>query len=159
METTPAGIVKHRSAGRIRFKVAEKKRDHSYFDNARSVLSTIDGVDGVFTNPETSSILVLHHMDSALVIGNAEARGIFTLKKADKPANPVHGTVTEAFNTINQRIKSFTDGGFDIPGAAFLALVGVGVYQISRGNFTAPAWYTAFWYAMNIFLKSKDSAE
>ena len=43
----------------------------------------------------------------------------------------------------------------DLGTASFGALLIMGIYQISRGNFMAPAWYTAFWYALNIFLKSK----
>lgn len=42
----------------------------------------------------------------------------------------------------------------DLPGMAFLTLLGVGIYQLVRGNFAAPPWYTAFWYAMGIFTKS-----
>jgi hypothetical protein len=29
--------------------------------------------------------------------------------------------------------------------------MGAGIYQIARGNFAAPAWYTAFWYALGLF--------
>jgi len=37
---------------------------------------------------------------------------------------------------------------------AILSLLGLGLYQILRGNFRAPPWYTAFWYALGIFTKS-----
>jgi hypothetical protein len=64
--------------------------------------------------------------------------------------------VKEQFAGLDKRIKDLTGGSHNIGALAFLALAGVGVYQIARGNFTAPAWYTAFWYAMNIFFKSDE---
>ena len=60
--------------------------------------------------------------------------------------------------STNDKIKKLTGGDMDIAGIAFVTLLGLGIYQISRGNFIAPAWYTAFWYAMNIFLNSKNKA-
>jgi hypothetical protein len=35
-----------------------------------------------------------------------------------------------------------------------MGLLGTGIYQIVRGNFGAPPWYTAFWYAFGVFTKS-----
>ena len=44
----------------------------------------------------------------------------------------------------------------------FGVLLALGIYQISRGNFMAPAWYTAFWYAFGVLTKTlidRDRAE
>ncbi len=49
-----------------------------------------------------------------------------------------------------------TGGGLYLPGATFVALVGAGVYKIAQGKFAAPAWYMAFWYALNIFLRARE---
>ena len=38
-------------------------------------------------------------------------------------------------------------------------VLGMGGYEISRGRFATPAWYTAFWYALNIFLKGLQDQE
>jgi hypothetical protein len=48
-------------------------------------------------------------------------------------------------------------GWVNLGAMAFLILLGAAIYQIARGNLTAIPWYTAFWYALNIFLKSKPS--
>lgn len=55
---------------------------------------------------------------------------------------------------MSGRVEKATGGTMGISEVAFLALFGAGVMQIGRGNFTAIPWYTAFWYALNIFLKS-----
>jgi hypothetical protein len=48
----------------------------------------------------------------------------------------------------------FTGGWLDLPGMAFLLLLGIGIYQIRRGNIGLPPWYTAFWYAFGVYTKS-----
>ena len=58
------------------------------------------------------------------------------------------------FASLSRRIRDFTGSAADLSGLAVLALLTVGVYQIARGNFGAPAWYTAFWYALGIFNRS-----
>ena len=73
----------------------------------------------------------------------------------DKP-NTIYQRFTGTFHQVNTQIQGFTKGELDVPTLSFIALLAVGIYQISRKNFTAPAWYTAFWYALNIFLKSKE---
>ena len=63
------------------------------------------------------------------------------------------------FGSVSRRIRAFTGNAADLSGLAVLALLTVGVYQIARGNFGAPAWYTAFWYALGIFNKSDGGKE
>jgi hypothetical protein len=65
--------------------------------------------------------------------------------------------VKNVFGEIENKIEKVTGGSLDISEMAFLALLGAGIFQIGKGNLTAIPWYTAFWYALNIFLKSDTS--
>ena len=82
-------------------------------------------------------------------------QGLFAIKEDKKiRVTSFHDSVSGQFAALNDRVREVTGEGFDLPGLALLALVVSGVYQIARGNFTAPAWYTAFWYALGLFGKS-----
>jgi hypothetical protein len=41
----------------------------------------------------------------------------------------------------------------DVEVIVFLLLVGFGIYDLLRGDLRRPAWYTAFWYASEVFNK------
>jgi hypothetical protein len=42
----------------------------------------------------------------------------------------------------------------DLPGMVFLSALLIGLYELARGNFRPPPWYTAFWYAFGVYSKS-----
>ena len=153
----PEAHVTHRMSHRLRIKVPTKRRDFKYFDTLTQHLSSVSGVEVVEANPLTATMLITHDLDADALLLTAQEKGFFTLQHTSPPEINIHKAVSTQFFDIDKQLKSFTKGSLNIGGAAFLALVGVGVYQISRGNFAAPAWYTAFWYAMNIFLKSKET--
>lgn len=157
---TPEATVVHKMPGRVRIRVPARRGDVAYFGSVKDALSTLAGVEGVEVAPYTGSILVRGLAPVKDVIDAARSRGFFSVKedKAIK-VTAFHDVVANRFETLNDRIKTATGATFDLPGLAFAALMGAGIYQIARGNFTAPAWYTAFWYALGIFGKSsaKDS--
>jgi hypothetical protein len=150
----PDAFLSHRISGRARLKIPSKKRDFLYFKSLREQLSGCGSVKTMEVNPVSGSILIVHTSDIEKIAEYARDRNIFNLKDNIPYPTNMHSTVSKAFKDINGKIKGITGGDMDIAGAAFLALLGLGIYQISRGNFAAPAWYTAFWYALNIFLKS-----
>jgi hypothetical protein len=67
----------------------------------------------------------------------------------------VHQGITSAYRNLDELVKSLSNGSTNAGGLDFLGLIAFGAIQIGKGNFAAPAWYTVFWYAMNIFLKSQ----
>lgn len=105
-------------------------------------------------NALTSSVLLVYGGDLKSVAAFAEEKSLFRLKMLrPAPASMSHN-VARAFSDFDKRIKRLTSNELDVSGIAFVTLLGMGIYEIGRGNFAAPAWYTAFWYALNIFLKS-----
>jgi hypothetical protein len=150
----PDAFLSHKISGRARLKIPSKKGDFHYFKSLKEQLSGCSGIETVEVNPVSGSILIVHASDIEKIAEYARNKNIFNLKNnRPEPAN-LHRTVSKAFKDINGKIKGITGGDMDIAGAAFLTLLGLGIYQISRGNFIAPAWYTAFWYALSIFLMS-----
>lgn len=135
-------------------KIPSKKGNASYFIALKDELSKCSYIEKIEANPLTGSVLFIHRGDFKAVAENAESKNIFRFKEFDYNSTDLHRTIWATFNGINNQIKKATGGGLDIGAVAFLSLLGAGIYQISRGNFAAPAWYTAFWYALNIFLKS-----
>jgi hypothetical protein len=85
-------------------------------------------------------------------------KGFFHLTYSPPRQVTIQQSVTRSFKSIDTKVKDYTQGTTDIGGLAFLALAGAGIYQISKGNFAAPAWYTAFWYALNVFLKTNKES-
>jgi hypothetical protein len=150
-------ILSHTSKGRLRLKVPSMKRNPAFFDQLQRKLKEIPGLTKVQVNPLSGSILILHTELPDEISAWMKSRN--TLPSKGNPLlhpNNIHKKISVTFEEVNGRIRGFTKGELDVPTLSFVALLTVGIYQISRGNFTAPAWYTAFWYALNIFLKSKE---
>ncbi len=151
----PSAHISHATKGRVRFKIPSKRGNARFLTNIRDVLAKNAQVAGVEINPVTGSVLVTYKADIDSIIKLAESNKLFKLAKR-RPR--ISNNLVESFRSLDNTLKSATDGELDLPTASFLTLAGVGIYEIARGNFTAPAWYTAFWYALNIFLKARPDA-
>jgi hypothetical protein len=55
-----------------------------------------------------------------------------------------------ACRILTGRSRDLPGGELDLLSLAFAGLLAMGIYQLSIGNITAPAWYVAFWYGMII---------
>ena len=147
--------------GRLRLKVPLKKGDAEYLKRIVEELSSLSGIEQVTMNPHTSGVLLLHTLEKNKIMEHLHASGLFHLVPFKVSEAGVHGGVRNLFGEMGNKVEKVTAGALDISEIAFLGLVGAGIYQIGRGNLTAIPWYTAFWYALNIFLKSdamKNSA-
>ncbi|MFH1020774.1 MAG: hypothetical protein V1782_09250 [Pseudomonadota bacterium] len=147
--------------GRTRLRISARKGDGRYFTAVREGLLTCGSVREVTVNSATGSVLILHEGEFAVVARHGHETALFSTS-AEKEANispPSYiPAVIGTYRAVDDRVRRLTGGEIDLAGASFLALAGTGVYQIMRGRFGAPAWYTAFWYALNIFLKSRSRA-
>ena len=155
----PGAYVSHSTTGRIRIKVPSRKGDRAYSTLLRERFSALDGVVSVEANHLTGSILIMHKSDTETIGRYALTNNLFVLKELNSSPAGLQRRVTKAFKGIDAQIKTASGGEIDIAGMAFLVLLGFGIYQISLGNVAALPWYGAFWYALNIFLKSGQGAE
>jgi hypothetical protein len=155
----PLAFVSHKTRSRIRLKVPSKKKDHAFFTSLAEKMSSVEGVSAVEAYPLTGSILLLHSSDPDRVIETASAAGGIRFGRHAGTRTNLHRRVTETFEGIDVALRDATANELDVGGLAFLTLLGTGIYQIWRGNFTAIPWYAAGWYALNIFLKSNSDEQ
>lgn len=147
------GIVCHQSPGRLRIKVLAAKGDAEYFADMKKTLAGNPQISSVEVNPITASILILHNTTNDEILTCAAQQDLIKITVPDKKADNVSNKVSELFKSVNSGTAAATGGGLDLARVYFLALVGFGVYQLSRGNFAIPPWYTAFWHAHGMFTK------
>ncbi len=154
----PEAHISHTIPGRLRIKIPSKKGDIYFFGDMYKQLSLFEGIQRVEVNSLTGSILILHSADVAHIAEFARHNGLFLMKEGKRYGGKqtyISRRISEAFQDINHKVLVSTKGFANVPDLLVLTLIGLSIFQISRGNFMAPAWYTALWYAMNIFLKSQ----
>ncbi len=154
MPTIPSAIVSHMVKGRLRIKVPCRRYDKTFFDGLTSLFSRQFPDVKVETNPLTGSTLFTGEVSAKKLVKFAIKRKIFKIENVVQTNRTLIGTVRESFKAMDRGLLRFTGGELDTASIIFLTLIGNGIYQIARGNFTAPAWYTAFWYALGVFSKS-----
>ncbi|MCL4477013.1 MAG: hypothetical protein M1508_12435 [Nitrospirae bacterium] len=155
----PLAHISHQTRGRLRIKIPSKRGDGEYLNSLKERFSGLEGIKCLEVNPLTGSALIIHNVNGGRIAEYARANNLFTLKGLDSYPAGLQRRLSGTFNDLNVHLKGLTGGEVDIGGIAFLALLGAGIYQIGKGNITALPWYAAFWYALNIFLKSSKGKE
>jgi hypothetical protein len=152
----PDAHISHLTSQRMRIKIPSKKGDTSYFSYLKGQFSKYQGIERLEVNAMTGSVLFVHNLNEKEIARYARNNNIFILKRTNNSSSKINVNITESFKDIDKKVRGITGGEMDMGTLAFLALLGTGIYQIGRGNFMAIPWYTAFWYALNIFLKSQS---
>jgi hypothetical protein len=154
---TPEAYVSHQVLHRFRVRIPLKKGDSSYFSEIKGHLSECEGVENVSVNSSTGSILVLYRGEKDKISDYARENNLFDIKSFSTPKKTLFDYVSDTFRTYNENMKQMTNGQIDIPSMVFLSLLFSGIIQIARGNFSMPAWYTAFYYALGVLSHAGDS--
>ncbi|MFP3913188.1 MAG: HMA2 domain-containing protein [Desulfobacteraceae bacterium] len=151
----PEAHICHQLSTRVRIRVPSKRGDTDFFDAAAQRLVRIKGSERVQANPATGSILITGKaIDAEKITGVAHEEGLFDMVSAQAETVPLAQRLVEPFRDTSAALSRFTKGELDLPGLVFLVLLGTGLYQLARGNFRTPPWYTAFWYALGVLTKS-----
>jgi hypothetical protein len=151
----PEAHIGHRAPERLRIKIPSKKGKPSYFSGLSDVFSRDKRFVKLEVNDLTGSVLFLgKDIDIDAIAEYGEANQLFKLDRVHPYPVPVSRKVVSPVGKLSNYFHTLTGGEVDLQGMAFLTLMGVGLYQIIRGNFRAPPWYTAFWYALGMFTKS-----
>lgn len=150
----------HQVRGRLRIKIPSKKGDSVFFENLKESFGNSGITSNVVINPLTASIVVFSDDNLEKISEFAREKNLFDLKTVDMEKRKViNYTVKQAYKSIDTKFKNFFNNEIDLGNAVFLTLIGLTLYQIARGNFGAPAWYTSLWYALNIFLKNSKEGD
>lgn len=148
----PEARIVHRMADRVRFRIPDRKGDTDYFAGAARCLADAFQPERLEANPGTGSLLIVDpELDIDAVVSFAQSEDLFRLEAL--PA-PLARSATSPIRGLSDVLKESTLGHLDLPTLAFFALIGVGTFQLLRNGLRSPPWYTAFWYAMGIYLKT-----
>jgi len=151
----PDAHVSHTIPRRLRIKIPSKKGQTSYFDAVSNRLLDCPGVEDVKVNPATSSVVVTYGCETTALAAYGRRHGLFSLRQPKPRPKTLFQSVAGAFRSYNTSLKEMTNGEIDIPSLVFVTLVISGAWQLARGNFVMPAWYTAFYYALGVFSSAK----
>jgi hypothetical protein len=160
----PDAVLVHRSPGRVRIRIPSRRGDAAYFTYLRERIKGLPLVHDVSVNIDTASVLVLHApdvgaIDPKAVQDFAAASGLFRLDletaAREARAGAVADQISGLFQTTDARVRTWSQGGLDLPTLTALGLAASGLVQLSRGNIAAPAWHVSLWYALNIFLQGR----
>jgi len=159
----PEAHIAHASKGRVRIKLPSRKGDYAFFSDLKAKLPDLmetPGIQRIEMNPATGSILVIHQLDFkasdySLVSQFLEQKGLFKLGEDPAPGFPVSQNIGKTFQEINRQITDFTSGEIDLQSLALIGLLGLGLFQINRGQFMIPA-ISAFWYAATLLKEQPE---
>ena len=153
----PEANIVHRAPKRLRLKVTSKRDHEDYLRALPEKFTEFSGIDEIEINPLTGSVLFKHAGNGEEIIDFIKKHGIFEFKVRSVRPPSVHQGIASIYQQLDSLVHSFSNSSTNAGGLAFIALFAYGVLQISRGNTAGPAWYTAFWYALNVLLKSQPS--
>jgi hypothetical protein len=143
----PRGEVCHRIGGRVRVRIAERRRDSAYFEQMSEALEGSDGVTRCQANPMTATVLIEHAAPLEQVLAFAQAQGLFRVDPQQLGPLPGRVRATQGLERIDAELQQWTKGEADLRTLALAGLIGLGVVQLIRGNVLAPA-VSLFWYAL-----------
>jgi hypothetical protein len=149
----PKALIVHSSPGRLRIRIPQCRGHLAYFAGVRKAALKAP-FEIIRANAATGSILFTGPQATA---EGADAFGRDNELYAITPAAPVPSLTKRIVDPLvccNRGIEKLSSGQLDLPGALFILLVFVAIYEIARGRFRIPPWYTAFWYAFGLFTKA-----
>jgi hypothetical protein len=152
----PQAFIIHQVARqRVRVKIPSRKGDSPYFAGLTDSLEKFQGGIRSVVNPLTGSVLVTGDpLDLSELAEFAESEKLFSLRSEAVPSVPLAQKVLAPIAGADGLVREITRGSLSLPEALFLSLLAFGLFEIARGNFRSPPWYTAFWYAFGILTKS-----
>lgn len=163
MDNPPLARIGHQSPGRLRLKIDDQRGDIDYFKTLEAALADKFPSHAVSANPQTGSLLIVgEEIDINIVAKHGTAKSFFTLDQSSESNVPLAESVVDPILSVNKKLRQVSGGSLDMPGLIFISALLFGAYEILRGNFRSPPWYTAFWYAFGIYSKlyfDKKSAE
>ena len=151
----PVARISHQTPERLRIKIPAHRGDFDFFARVENIFQQFERGGEVKTNANTGSLLLVgSDLKIESVADVAKKESLFVLERGSGALVPLSQRIAAPMNNARGSIERFTRGEIDLAGVALLALLAMGIYQIIKGNFRSPPWYTAFWYALGIFTKS-----
>ncbi len=130
----------HRIPGRVRLRIEGERPEIGALERMADAIADMPGVRRVDIRTDTGSILIRHSGGFDTIGEKLEAVGLSLLPAivVDEMVDPI-GDVGHELGEVNAAFDRLTGGRVDFWSAAFLGLVGVGLWQLSRGRVAGPA--------------------
>jgi Heavy metal associated domain 2 len=159
---TPAAVIAHTSTGRLRIRITSQRGNLAALKSHGDQLATCPGVLSIEVNPSTGSILILHQTTVQEIAEFARSKNLFSLedqKRLRVPSAKLRGNLGDTFKSFDRQVQSLTGGDLDLSGFAVGALIIAGSVQILSGTAGPIPWSAAYWYAYNLYSKTKGGKE
>jgi hypothetical protein len=144
----PPAFVSHQVPGRVRLRVPTMRHQEPYFARMREQLAGVPGLRRLTTNTRTASVLIEYVGDLEALDQLGSRLSLFKLEQRPHP-HSLSEWLYKITNAPDEVLKKVTDGRLDAAGVAALALTGMGISQIIRGQ-ALPAGWTLLWNATNL---------
>jgi hypothetical protein len=162
-ENHPSAYIKHQLPGRVRLKIPQKRGDFHYFDRIAELFTGCPGITQLQLNPSAASILICHmtETDFLNIAEFAQTNGLFTIVEQPEeetftiPYLPIPKLTSTGLNRVDESLMGFSQGLLDGRSLLFLALIGLAVRQMTKGNVMGPAT-TLLWYAFSLLKEENE---
>jgi hypothetical protein len=151
----PTGRVMHNMPGRLRLRIADKRRDEMYFTRVKETLARCQGVKSVTVNPLAGSALVIGTVAADDVIRFAHETALF--ETIQDRVMPFSDRLSDQVDRLDERLREATGGQLDVPALTTVGLLAAAFWQISRRR-VLPEALTILWYAASILARPLSQA-
>ncbi len=149
MPEVPEAFIAHHSPNRLRIRIPSRRGDSAFFASVQEAYARKG--EQPEANPHTASLLFVGKAAEGEAVADlGREQGLFELRIGTPPHRPLMHEAVKPVAGLNRSIQQVTGGRIDLPSGFFLMLLGFGIYEILRGRFSTPPWYTAFWYAFGL---------
>ncbi len=158
----PRAKIVHEMDGRVRIKISGRTRDKKdYFSRVQTRLKTQFGLDDVLVSPLTGSIVLLKKggaMDLDSVKAWALKEGLFDMGPVTGSGNLVGSCSRTIVQQVDGTIRKISGNRLDMGSSVFLVLIIHALRELAVGNLKTPSWFSALWFASNIYSKNFSGA-
>jgi hypothetical protein len=155
----PDAVIAHASPGRLRIKIPSQRWNLAALKAQGDQLAACPGILSIEINRETGSVLLIHQTTVRDIAEYARSRDLFSLaeKMILKTSSATRRRdLGETFRRIDRQLQDVTGGEVNLSGFAAAALVVAGSAQILSGTAGPIPWSAAYWYAYNLYSRTKD---
>lgn len=134
--------------GRVRIRVDACAENIELLERLSAFFSGQSGVREVRTSAVSGSVLLLYTGDLQSLLGRLQEAELVQLASPERQYAPMR-RVLAALEGTNSEFAAETGGAMSLATLSFVALIGAGIVQASRGQFL-PAGMTLFKYALSV---------
>lgn len=148
----------HHIHGRTRFRIPDRRGDPIFLTEVAARVARLPGVTDVDTNPQTGSILVHHSVSLDTLLDRVLGPEVAEIVEFVLSSPPLARRVRADVDAIDQAIRRYTGGEFDLNTVLSLALIAMAALQVVRGRQTAAmAAVPLGWYATELMRRGSES--